>query len=241
MILLVPELGRGDFARRDFFTCGLRVLGRLGADDEARIRMAFERIGEMEVGKSGGRVRVEHFRRVGPMNQRTCIPRFDPPPRFATITFVTPAWIERTEERDDGKKVKHLQEKPSILELFNAFSSRLTSVCTLFGEYAAVGDQDRYERIKERLEGRPEEIAVESELRPLRWNRDADARGQTHKLKGVLGEVRLEGDLGPLADYLYLAQYAHVGRQAAFGLGRVQVTFGASGGDPDLRPAGIDA
>jgi hypothetical protein len=242
MILLVPELGRGGFARADFFTCGLRVLGRLGEGDVSQIKRAFDRMGELDFGTSRGRVRLERFRRVGPMNQRPCTPRFDPPPRFATLTFVTPAWIERTEERDGGKKVKTLLEKPSVLELIDAFSSRLRSVCTLFGEYTTADDQDRYEQIKAHIKAHPGEISVESDLRPLIWDRDAEARGQKHKLKGVLGEIRLEGEIGPLVDYLFLAQYAHVGRQAAFGLGRFHVTFGSSGGgDPRLHPAGSEA
>lgn len=238
MILLVPEIGRGDFTRGDFFTCGLRVLGRLGDADESRIARAFERMGEMDFGTSRGRARVEQFRRVGPINQRPCVPRLHPPPRFATLTFVTPAWIEKTTERD-GKKAKYLLEKPSVHEIFNALSSRLMSVCTLFGEYTSAS-QERYRDIEARLTARPDEIRVESNLRPLRWARDADARGQIHDLRGLLGEIRLEGEISPLVDYLYLAQFAHVGRQAAFGLGRVHVTFGSDGTSLVL-PAGIDA
>lgn len=234
MILMVPEIGRGDFAQGDFFNFGLRVLGRLGASDESRIRMALERMGEFDFGQSHGRVSVHRARRVGPMNQRPCIPHFDPPPRVATIAFVTPAWLER---KEDGKGKKTLLARPSVEQLFDALSWRLRTVCEDFGEYTTTRDQARYASVKEHLKA----ITLESDLQSLRWNRNAEAHGNTHKMMGVLGEVRLEGELGPLVEYLHLSQYAHVGKSPAFGLGRVQVMFGASGDDPDLRPAGIDA
>lgn len=241
MILLVPEIGRGDFAEGDFFTCGLRVLGRIGHADESRIREAFRRMGGSEFGRHRGRVILEEVRRVGPMNQVPSIPRFDAPPRFATLSFVTPAWIEKTEKFGDGTEVKHLLERPSVSELFDSLSSRLRTVCTLFGEFNTPDDQDRYEGIKAQLKARPCEVSIESDLRSLRWARDAEARGQKYEFRGVLGEIRLEGELGPLTDYLYLAQYSHVGKQSAFGLGRVLVMFGSSGRDLDLHPTGIDA
>ena len=47
-------------------------------------------------------------------------------------------------------------------------------------------------------------------------------------LAGVVGEWVLEGDLGPLASWLWLGQWLHAGKNATMGKGRYSVSFSAS-------------
>jgi hypothetical protein len=46
-------------------------------------------------------------------------------------------------------------------------------------------------------------------------------------LGGVVGEWVLEGDLGPLAHWLWLGQWLHAGKNATMGMGRYSVSFSA--------------
>ncbi len=45
----------------------------------------------------------------------------------------------------------------------------------------------------------------------------------THPMGGVVGRWTLEGDLGPFAPFLDAGVWTHVGKQAAFGLGRYRL------------------
>jgi CRISPR/Cas system endoribonuclease Cas6 (RAMP superfamily) len=43
------------------------------------------------------------------------------------------------------------------------------------------------------------------------------------KLGGLVGHLRLQGDLAPFAPLLRTAELVHVGKGATFGLGKVEV------------------
>jgi CRISPR-associated endoribonuclease Cas6 len=61
------------------------------------------------------------------------------------------------------------------------------------------------------------------------------------RLGGLVGRLRLEGDLEPFAPILAAAETLHVGKGTTFGLGRVQVgendTSTREGGEPGLLTA----
>lgn len=126
-------------------------------------------------------------------------------------------WIEGPNRR----RPRPLLCEPSFAQLFYAISRRLTPVCQLYGEYGP-SDEERFATQRGLCEG----VSVAADLTALEWEREARARGRRHKLRGVLGSIRLEGDIEPFVDYLHLAQYAHVGKSAGFGLGRIRVVFG---------------
>ena len=44
-------------------------------------------------------------------------------------------------------------------------------------------------------------------------------------LGGVLGQWRIEGELGPIAHWLWLGQWLHAGKNATMGLGGYQASF----------------
>ena len=61
------------------------------------------------------------------------------------------------------------------------------------------------------------------------WTRYSSRQQQKMALGGVVGEWTLEGPLAPFFPYLDLGQWLHVGKEAAFGLGRYRLA--GSNGD----------
>ena len=59
------------------------------------------------------------------------------------------------------------------------------------------------------------------------WTRYSSRQQQKMALGGVVGEWTLEGPLGPFSRFLDLGQWLHVGKEAAFGLGRYRLTTAA--------------
>jgi CRISPR-associated endoribonuclease Cas6 len=47
---------------------------------------------------------------------------------------------------------------------------------------------------------------------------------------GVCGSISFEGDIGPFISFLRLAEYLHVGKSTAFGLGRIKINKSFCGG-----------
>jgi len=64
------------------------------------------------------------------------------------------------------------------------------------------------------------DIREEKTLTWLDWTRFSSRQQQKMSLGGVVGTWRLEGPLAPFAPLLQLGEWLHVGKQAAFGLGR---------------------
>lgn len=71
-------------------------------------------------------------------------------------------------------------------------------------------------------------IQEEKDLQWRDWTRYSSRQGQTMTLGGVIGQWRLSGDIAPFLPYLHLGQWLHVGKEAAFGLGRYQLTLAGS-------------
>jgi len=67
---------------------------------------------------------------------------------------------------------------------------------------------------------RAEEVrTVHQDMEWVEESRYSKHRGITQKLKGWVGEVVYEGDLQEFWPFLWLGQYVHVGKAAAFGQG----------------------
>ncbi|MFP3870890.1 MAG: CRISPR system precrRNA processing endoribonuclease RAMP protein Cas6 [Syntrophobacteria bacterium] len=64
---------------------------------------------------------------------------------------------------------------------------------------------------------------IQQRLHWVEEKRYSRHRNLSHLLKGFLGEVELEGELGPFMPLLRLGQYLHVGKATAFGQGWYQV------------------
>ena len=55
------------------------------------------------------------------------------------------------------------------------------------------------------------------------WTRYSSRQQQAMALGGVVGQWQLSGDLGPFMPFLKLGQWLHVGKEAAFGLGKYRL------------------
>jgi hypothetical protein len=60
-----------------------------------------------------------------------------------------------------------------------------------------------------------------SQLRWHDWTRFSSRQGESMQMGGLLGTLRLRGNLADFWPYLYAAQWAHIGKAASFGLGRI--------------------
>ena len=63
--------------------------------------------------------------------------------------------------------------------------------------------------------------------RDLRWEereRRSSRTGMRHPIGGLLGECAFAGDLAEFLPLLWLGQYLHVGKHAAWGNGRFRLT-----------------
>lgn len=70
-------------------------------------------------------------------------------------------------------------------------------------------------------------VREEKDLRWRDWTRYSSRQAQKMVLGGVVGEWRLEGDLEPFAPFLHIGQWLHVGKEAAFGLGKYRLLAAA--------------
>ncbi|MCK8816751.1 CRISPR system precrRNA processing endoribonuclease RAMP protein Cas6 [Natroniella sulfidigena] len=55
------------------------------------------------------------------------------------------------------------------------------------------------------------------------WKRYSNKQKKRVKMKGVVGELKYEGDLEKFLPYLILGQYIHVGKNTVFGLGEYKI------------------
>ena len=70
------------------------------------------------------------------------------------------------------------------------------------------------------LSAQAEAVQLESaDLRWFDWGRFSQVQQREMKLGGLLGSLRLRGDLAPFAMLLHLGQWLHVGKNTSFGLG----------------------
>ena len=65
--------------------------------------------------------------------------------------------------------------------------------------------------------------SASASLQRYRWSRYSSRQKQEIDLSGLVGEVRLRGDLAPFAALLALGALVHVGKGATFGLGRYEL------------------
>lgn len=62
-------------------------------------------------------------------------------------------------------------------------------------------------------------LGSEKQLTWRDWTRYSSRQRRTMELGGVVGHWTLTGDLSPFLPFLYIGQWLHVGKEAAFGLG----------------------
>jgi hypothetical protein len=137
-------------------------------------------------------------------------PRWEPlPGPSVTLRFVTPL---RLKVRD------RLTARPRFRDLAFAMLRR-----TLELAYAHVPEAPLDERFHPLLDQAPEIRIPAADLSWRDQERWSQRQQTAMRLGGVVGTLRLEGDLTPFIPLLRTAELVHVGKGATFGLGRMDV------------------
>ncbi|MFA7667750.1 MAG: CRISPR system precrRNA processing endoribonuclease RAMP protein Cas6 [Burkholderiaceae bacterium] len=68
-------------------------------------------------------------------------------------------------------------------------------------------------------------VAKPQNLRWFDWGRYSQRQQREMKLGGLIGDIRLEGDLAPFAELLHIGQWIHLGKNTSFGLGGYHLTL----------------
>lgn len=137
----------------------------------------------------------------------------DAGPTCATLRIVTPLRLQQ-----NGRALP--PEKLDVRTLLMALIRR----ASLLGEFH--GNGPLVENFAPLL-GTCGEIRDEKRLVWRDWTRYSSRQQQKMALGGVVGEWTLEGPLGPFSGFLELGQWLHVGKEAAFGLGRYRLATAA--------------
>jgi len=209
LLPLVPPPGAVALAAEEKVGFGVRVLGDLDDDDERRLVGALARLADLPLGTEAGRVKLAEVTRSGQRNREILLDAAPAAEGRVRVTFETPAWLEQRNK---------LVRDPAFPLLFRAIYRRLTVIGALYGQLGADHDAT-FARLDALAAGVK---TVESALRPMRWERLSEERGERHEMRGLLGWAELEGDVGSFLPVLRLAEVVHVGKATSFGLGRVR-------------------
>ena len=118
-------------------------------------------------------------------------------------------------------RLKYLNELESTLPFHVLIRAALRRVSSLF---AAYGDGEPALDYRG-LVGRAQEIAVEeSHLHWFDWRRWSNRQDQEMLMGGLIGKISYTGDLTEFMPLLHLCEHLHLGKQTAFGLGKIKVS-----------------
>ena len=67
--------------------------------------------------------------------------------------------------------------------------------------------------------------AYAPDTRWMSWGRYSQRQQREMHFSGLVGSIRLEGDLMPFAPLLHLGQWLHLGKKATFGMGAYALTW----------------
>lgn len=133
----------------------------------------------------------------------------DAGPTRATLQVVTPLRLQQNgralppEKLDARTLLMALVRRANLLAEFHGNGPLLENFAPLLAACAEIRDEKR--------------------LVWRDWTRYSSRQQQKMTLGGVVGEWTLEGPLGPFSHFLDIGQWLHVGKEAAFGLGRYRL------------------
>ena len=126
----------------------------------------------------------------------------------ATLTFTTPLRLQ-----DNGKPLGPNQLTARTLLV--ALARRLSLLTEFHAGQPALNVP--------LLAQQAESIQLRQQLRWHDWARYSSRQQQLMKLGGLIGSLTLSGNLQPFASLLHHGQWAHLGKNATFGLGHYQL------------------
>jgi hypothetical protein len=136
--------------------------------------------------------------------------REDRPTRSIKLEFLTPLRM-RTEGQYNAS--------PNFVQIAQALLRRLSLLGAIYGAPAVEGQEWLH-----RLMAQADEARMESaEFRMYRWDRMSGRQGRRVQMDGVMGSVRVSGDLTELAEWFRVGELVHVGSGTSMGMGKYRM------------------
>lgn len=117
-------------------------------------------------------------------------------------------------------RLKYLNELESELPFHVLIRAALRRISSLFKAFGAGEPELDYRGLVRRAQ---EISAAESHLHWLDWRRWSNRQKREMQMGGLIGKVIYEGDLTEFIPLLRLCQMVHLGKQTAFGLGKIKI------------------
>jgi hypothetical protein len=136
-------------------------------------------------------------------------PKNGVPASAVALRFRTPLRLKR-----DGHLVQDLAFRGLVFRML----TRVLELSHFFGNRAAVDwEIRRFLRLTEEVR------VTDQNLDWLDLKRYSARQGTEMSMGGLVGSLRLEGDLRPFAALLRAAEIVHIGKSTTFGLGRIEI------------------
>ena len=223
-IIEPPEWGVTQLAEGDAFSFHLVLVGR-AMKELPLIILAWRRALTRGVGPGDGTaelMRVVHCAdmqeteihspetgTIAPHAQEMNVPASGTVPDIVSLEFSTPLRLQRNgnalppHKLDARTLLMALVRRVNLLSEFHGAGPMVEDFSGLLNSCSAVQD--------------------ERNLQWRDWTRYSSRQQQAMALGGVVGQWHLSGDLGPFMPFLKLGQWLHVGKEAAFGLGKYRL------------------
>jgi CRISPR/Cas system endoribonuclease Cas6 (RAMP superfamily) len=134
----------------------------------------------------------------------------DQPARSIQLDFQTPLRM-----RTDGQ----YNNSPSFTQIAQALLRRLSLLGAIYGAPAAEGNDWLH-----RLMAQVDRVQTESaDFHVYHWDRMSGRLGRRVQMDGVMGSVRVSGDLTELAPWFRLGEWVHVGSGTSMGMGKYRM------------------
>ncbi len=230
--VIKPPLNGGDvYVAGDILEFDLVAVGR-AQDLLPYFIVTFEELGRQGIGVQRGKYRLKRLnamkqdhswqeiydhgsRMVRPPDASLSPSQFstdaDKSVNRVSIEFLTPVLLKekgRWVKPEFGPLVKRLRDRVNALSYFYCGNS-------LEMEFNELGRKAETVR------------TVKDDLRWVEESRYSGRQGMKHVLKGYVGEVSFEGDIGPFMPLLKLGEFIHVGKATAFGQGWYEMKVGS--------------
>lgn len=209
----------------DKFGFGLRVFGR-GISHLPYIIAAIERMGAAGIGKTGGRFELQSVTSVQPFTEQTrtlrtlenpvlsleplVVNAADLPPIGNEITLHLETFMHL---RSAGRVASQLH--PQIL--IRSLQRRLSNLEQIYGAGSSAGGNFS------ELPHLAKDIQVLEQRTEFASQRRSGKGKQPVVMNGLVGELRLAGNLEPFADLLRYGELVGVGKWAHFGAGQYRI------------------
>jgi len=225
-ILLPPLETRRDFSAGDEMIIGLSLLGET-AKMLPYFIYSFQQMGQAGIGHQRRRFRLSSVRLLTPEESSAellregessitlidnpvdlnALPNF-PVPDKVTLRFITPYRAQ------ESSVIITNPENITPELILNAVRRRYIVISSLYGNGPGMSAEDLT----------VDDISVsENRLRFTDWERYSNRQQTKMSMGGMTGTITLKGNLTSVWNLLKIGEYIHIGKNAAFGLGKYEM------------------